>query len=440
MCVVALFLMCLQIWISLGDEMTFHVCQTSGGRRETGSLIGVVHHQTTPQSGRPIVGVFQDALVSAYKLTQQDVHLSESQYQHYVGTTKYWNQSVVAQPAIMEFDPDTNEWKSTWTGKQLMSEILPPVDYHQLAYNNPELSAKGDYVTYSNPLRPFHNSSVTVSNTHDVVASELKRRAELTNELINDRRVIIRSGHLMTGRADSTVLSNKPNSLGHVILHALGDEINARFLSDIQRMNNEYLTNNGLSIGVTDCDFDEEEWARKRVEQFVAHINNHPDLQECPDDTPTMKHMKESVRCRLVAELRTNIGGIIRAFHADASNPIINRQQEIINAGSKASITHLTQALGMFGQTMLDGKRMEPRFKDSTLPYFPPGTRTLESLGLIINSFIRGLNIRELLFQAADGREGVISTGQFTQRQRLTDLDVIRALITRVVHGRKTIE
>jgi len=303
------------------------VCQTAGGRRETGSLIGVVHHQTTPQSGRPIVGVFQDALVSAFKLTAQDVRLSESQYQHFIGTTKYWNQSVIAQPGVMEFDPDTGEWGATWTGKQLMSEILPPVDYHQLAYANPELAARGDYVTYSNPL--IAGDAAPAPPPPEVVAAELRRRAELANELINDRRVIIRAGHLLTGRTDSTVLSNKPNSLGHVILHAMGDETNARFLSDVQRMDNEYLTNSGLSIGVTDCDFDDAEWARTRVEQFVAHINDHPELQECESDTPTMKHLKESVRCRLVAELRTNIGGIIRQFHADAGNPIVNRQQEI---------------------------------------------------------------------------------------------------------------
>ena len=58
----------------------------------------------------------------------------------------------------------------------------------------------------------------------------------------------------------------------------------------------------------------------------------------------------------------------------------------------------------MFGQTMLDGERMKPYFRDTTLPYFQPGDRSLESLGLIINSFVKGLNIAELWYQAMDGR------------------------------------
>jgi hypothetical protein len=47
--------------------MTLHSPTTEGADRETGSLVGAVHHQTTPQSGRPMMGVILDALVACFK-------------------------------------------------------------------------------------------------------------------------------------------------------------------------------------------------------------------------------------------------------------------------------------------------------------------------------------------------------------------------------------
>ena len=299
--------------------MTLHAPETKGAQVETGSLVGVIHHATTPQSGRPMVGVFLDALIAAYKLTQQDVHLNRDQFMHLVGMAKYWNQAVIAEPAISEFDPDTGTWISRWTGKQLFSEICPDIDYSQLAFFHDRLSQGVDaYFT-------FNNAAVAL----ELDAAGWKARAEMTRDILCDRRVILLHGDLLCGRLDAPTLSNQANSFGHLILHKHGVVINAHFLSDVQRVGNEFLTGNGLSIGVMDSDIPISDQIQARVDKFVNFLNEHPDLEISDRNSPALNYAIEAKLCTLVSELRNHIGGLIRKFHNDPRNPVINRQQEI---------------------------------------------------------------------------------------------------------------
>jgi DNA-directed RNA polymerase beta' subunit len=414
-----------------GDEMSMHSPTTEGADRETGSLVGAIHHQTTPQSGRPMMGVILDALVAAYKLSSQEVFLTREQYTHLVGMAKFWNRGVIAEPAVCAFDPDSGEWIERWTGKQLFSEICPDIDHHQLSFTNASLQQQPEmYLTFNNarevlPLSP----------------RQLKTRADMVREILMDRQVILLHGDLLCGRLDASCLANQMNSFGHVILDKHGVVANARFTSDVQRVGNEYLTFHvGLSIGVMDAGIPIGERIHARVEAFVQFLNEHPDLQISDQNSPALNAAIEAKLCSLVSELRNHIGGLIREYHLSPDNPIENRNLVVIAAGSKAKITHLAQSSGTFGQTLIGGERSKPRFKDRTWSYFKPGERTLQSLGLIRNSFIRGLNLPEMLFQAEDARQGVVNTGQFlfllTLRRARSHTSFVLSSLQRTFFGR----
>ncbi len=67
-----------------GDEMTDHYPQTIGARCEARSMMAVGRNLSTPQSGRPIVGILLDSLMGLYLLTGIDMLLTLAQMSYFV--------------------------------------------------------------------------------------------------------------------------------------------------------------------------------------------------------------------------------------------------------------------------------------------------------------------------------------------------------------------
>ncbi len=298
----------------------------------------------------------------------------------------------------MEFDPLTNEWKEHWTGRQAFSELCPPVDEHQMSFGNTKYARSGALMTFRNGLIPIPGEREEMAH---------KRCQSFAETVFQDKCAILLGGHLLAGRVDKVFMAN----LLYNVLHRFGDLTSTRFVSDLSRIGNHALTDIGLSLGIPHCESNLLDDIAIRVERFLHFIDTHPTLQYNSTYGPVLNGQIEMVKCQLLAAIRTNIGGMIKAECEDRNNPVLNMAFEIISSGTKASITHLTQVMGTFGQTILDGERIIPRFKDTTQPHYAPGTRTAASLGYISSNFIQGLNNRELFFQAMDGREGLIATG-----------------------------
>ena len=60
-----------------GDEMNLHVPQSLETRAEIQEMIMVPRMILTPQSNRPVMGIVQDSLTAATKMTKRDVFLEK---------------------------------------------------------------------------------------------------------------------------------------------------------------------------------------------------------------------------------------------------------------------------------------------------------------------------------------------------------------------------
>ena len=58
-----------------GDEMNLHVPQSLETKAELQELLMVHRNILTPQSNRPVMGIVQDSLTAATKMTKRDVFL-----------------------------------------------------------------------------------------------------------------------------------------------------------------------------------------------------------------------------------------------------------------------------------------------------------------------------------------------------------------------------
>lgn len=60
-----------------GDEMNLHVPQSLETKAEIQELLMVPRNIMTPQSNRPVMGIVQDSLTAASKMTKRDVFLEK---------------------------------------------------------------------------------------------------------------------------------------------------------------------------------------------------------------------------------------------------------------------------------------------------------------------------------------------------------------------------
>jgi DNA-directed RNA polymerase beta' subunit len=105
----------------------------------------------------------------------------------------------------------------------------------------------------------------------------------------------------------------------------------------------------------------------------------------------------------------TNAGERLLSENMNRENNIITS----INAGTKGAIMNVGQVIGSIGQQWENGSSLmgyEMTECTRVFPAFIPGENSLESRGMVINSFSRGMNAVELMFHQKAGRTGLTDT------------------------------
>ena len=62
-----------------GDEMNLHCLQTHESRADALELMSVAFNILTPQSNKPVMGIVQDSLLSAFMMTSDGVFLNKAE-------------------------------------------------------------------------------------------------------------------------------------------------------------------------------------------------------------------------------------------------------------------------------------------------------------------------------------------------------------------------
>ena len=98
-----------------GDEMNLHALQTHESRADAIELMSVAKNIITPQSNKPVMGIVQDSLLSAFMMTSPGVTLDKAEMCNIV----MWVEGgELPEPAYKQ----PNE---AWTGLQCMSLLFP---------------------------------------------------------------------------------------------------------------------------------------------------------------------------------------------------------------------------------------------------------------------------------------------------------------------------
>jgi DNA-directed RNA polymerase II subunit RPB1 len=346
-----------------GDEMNLHMCQTHDAMTEINELMKVSKCIVSSQSNKPVMGIVQDSLLACRIFTIRDVFVNKETMMNIACLLK--NPYTIPHPTILK--P-----KLLWTGKQLIDLILPKT--LQLGQKNSD----------------WHNEDIETTPGFSIC----------------DTEIIIRNGELLCGTLCKKTLGASSCGIIHLLWLEQGDEVAARFISDIQYVANAWLLETGFTVGASDCvntpsTSNEVDNIIKNATKSVTDLIDKHSLSKAKIKPEIIENKINSI----LNNARDKSGVCVQN---DLS--VRNNIYTMVTGGSKGSVINIAQIMGCVGQQNVNGKRIEYGYNHRTLPHFNKYSNDAESRGFVANSYLKGLSPSEFFFHAMGGREGIIDT------------------------------
>lgn len=377
-----------------GDEMNLHVPQSMETRAEVENIHMSPRQIITPQANKPVMGIVQDSLTAARKMTKRDVFLTKEQVMNLLMFLPTWD-GIIPQPCIIK--P-----QELWTGKQIFSLIIPSqINMIKTNFTHPDEEDNGPYKWIS----------------------------------LGDTKVVVENGELLMGILCKTTLGASVGSLLHICMLELGHEIAGTFYGNIQTVVNNWLLLEGHSIGIDDTIADPQTYQEiqqaivKAKEEVTEVIQKAHNLELEPTPGNTLRQTFEDKVNGILNDARAKTGG-----SAMKSLTEYNNLKAMVVAGSKGSNLNISQVIACVGQQNIEGKRIPFGFRKRTLPHFIKDDYGPESRGFVENSYLAGLTPSEFYFHAMGGREGLIDTAVKTAETGYIQRRLVKAMESLMVH------
>lgn len=333
--------------------MNLHVPQSPAAMADVATLMMVSRQVISPQANKPVMGIVQDTLLGAHLFSKDDVFLDKQMVCHLMAGLKYASM-IIPQPCIMA----PNE---LWTGKQLLSLIIPKTMSLGIQYED--------------------------------------------NELTTHSKAFVRNGIIHTGILNKSHLGSSAGGFVDVLFREYGSSIVVRWMSEIQRLVNAWLMLRGFSVSIKDCVLSErgEERVKERIMTAMRYAE---ELLKEPIEKNTPEYsVLESTIVRILSKTLMQTGGIV-----DEELSSDNSIRNMVNAGSKGNPINLSQICGCVGQQSVEGHRIFPEKGGRTLTCFDYVDNSLAGQGFVQNSYALGLHPHEYFFHGMGGREGLVDT------------------------------
>jgi len=278
----------------------------------------------------------QDSLLACYLMTAQECFIEKERFFDLIFSSigDHWNGEIPV-PAILKPKP-------LWTGKQLLSMILPDISFN--AYEPPDM---------------------------------------------NDEKVCIRRGYICTGRFNKKIIGKGvERGLIHRMVLQEGNDRTAQFMSMIQFVANDWMTQHSFSTGIQDCCISQDVF--KSVRQKV-----YDTMDECSNIN--MKEEKASMKLNRVRDIAAKF--VLESLPSD------HGMMNMIKSGSKGSNINIAQITTAVGQQMVGGKRIPCGNNNRTSSHYTQFSPDPVHRGFVCNSYMSGLSPKEFFTHAQGGRE-----------------------------------
>lgn len=343
--------------------MNLHVPQSVQTQNELKMLAAVSTQIISPRESKPIVSVVQDVTLGIYRITKDDVRVSEKQLFNLLMTNSRFN-GILPKPY------EINGKEESWSGKQLLSGIIPPTVNIKMAnkHHNPD-KVGGD----------------------------------------KDNFVIVEQGQIIQGTFDKTIYQTRTAGLIHSVYNDNGQDETRNLFDNTQKLICDWLVYSGFSVGVSDLIVDDA--TKKEMNQVIDNmkVEVYDIMKKIHQGTFENKSIKSN-NDFFEQEVNKLLNGAINKVGKIGLNNIDdnNRMINMVKSGSKGSAINIAQMISSLGQQNVDGRRISYGFDDRTLPHYTKYDDGPEARGFVESSFIEGLSPSEYFLHAIGGREGLI--------------------------------
>lgn len=232
----------------------------------------------------------------------------------------------------------------------------------------------------------------------DILPSDLNIIKKDGNEYIMN----IRNGELL----DGVINKSKIKQIIQKLWFQNGSNDTMNFVDDLQHIILQYLMIKGYTIGIKDMTVPKK--ALNEVKKLIETVRKDAmgEITEYENDPSVMtsEAFEKNMTQTLSRVLNDTQKIIMNNFSRDSG--IYN----CISSGSSGLDMNAGQIVACIGQVIVEGKRIQRKFNNRTLPVFPQFDDSPFARAFCYNSFLSGLNPYEFFFQVMAGREGVIDT------------------------------
>lgn len=340
-----------------GDELNIHVPQNYEAWMEMKEIMDVRKNVVSSQANKPVISLVQDSMLAMFRMTNSDAWFTKAQA----------SQMVVAAGLHAPFpDPAIVRPVPMWSGKQLVSMTIPPVDM--------------------------------------------------------DRDVRIVDGNIMDGRLTKKNVGGN-GGLVHLVWLNHGPNVCGRMISEMQFLAHQYMLLTSFSVGLRDMVYGLENQAQ--IDDMVhTQVKESMELMRTAATKGLPMNAVEENVVRLLDHARDASGSFVRD-----GIPESNNLKQMVESGAKGSNINISQICGCVGLQHIEGKRPESTFDQTRcLPHFEGGDIDPRSRGFIHSSYLQGLSPSEFFFHAMAGREGVIDTAIRTSETGYVQREFVKLL------------
>ena len=325
-----------------GDEMNLHGPQDDESATELRLLAAVPRQIISPANNKPIVGMFQDSLLGAFRITRKNINFSVREAMNLLMSVDDVNIDLFKNP------------DKTISSLQIISEILPPMSCR---FKNGQ-------------------SSDDENNTIDIV-----------------------NGILKSGQLDKNAFGSGSKGLIQAIFNNYGFKAAENFINNVQNIITDYMKLSSYSVGISDL-ISNTETNEKIAETIlnkkkaVSDLINETHIGTFENKTGKTNNIEFETQVNNLLEGAVSTAGKIGRTNLSKDNKFVI----MVSSGSKGKNLNIAQMISCLGQQNVDGKRIPYGYEKRTLPHYKKYDDSPEARGFVESSFIQGINSRRTLF------------------------------------------
>jgi len=240
--------------------------------------------------------------------------------------------------------------------------------------------------------------------------------------------VRIENGKLVQGELEKNGISADGGKILDVLEKYYGVRFTRDFIYKIGLLGINYLDMKGFTLGITDLDIDPKvkEEINRIVERTERDVNEMIEKFKKGELIPligrtTEETLENMIKERVAKCLNESMSVLEKSIKESFA-------LDMVKCGARGSLVNLLQIVGLIGQEMIMGERIERGYYKRTFPHFKMNDKSLASKGFVVHAFKDGLNVFEFYFDSMNSRESLMDKSLKTRHSGYMERRLIGAL------------